>query len=190
MPARKKSKSLRHHIRHHVRKIKQVKWKTPHLVIGVLVGLGFGLAYLMYAEATKPALVSTLPSPRAFTSEELNPEASQSVKPVSSAFNVSLGKATVDPTIATGCEGVYNFQFPVTSNGPGSITFKRLRSDMTEIDKTAQTMNFSQAETKTIPYQWQMSPNTEFTGYAYLQVISPKPLISNYASFKFTYLCR
>jgi|GEM_PF-5815855 len=172
-----------HHVHHHVRRITE-QWRTPHIVIAVLIVLGLSLLGFLYAEANRSPEVSSLGDPRDYSQDSTNPA------PSPTGFAVSLGSATVDPATSLGCSGEHNFVFPVTSNGAGTVTFKRQRSDGTIIDAEPKTLSFSKAETKSIPYQWQLSPSNEFKGYAYLQVISPRPLTSNFASFAFTYQCR
>lgn len=183
----KRKKTLTHHLRHHAKRIRK-QWQTPHTIIAVIVFLSFALIWFGYMEWIKPASfesgVNVVDTRDLDTGDEPSPVTS------TQEFAVSLGQATVDQDTQTGCSAQYNFLYPITSNKAGTITFQRVRSDGVIVDPAPQTLYFAKAETKSVTYTWQADKAYEFTGYSYIQILSPKPAASNYANIKFTYLCR
>lgn len=183
----KRKKTLTHHLRHHAKRIRK-QWQTPHTIIAVIVFLALALIWFGYMEWTKPAEVITVSNAVVGGDQDGGDEPSPVVS--SQEFAVSLGQATVDQDTQTGCNAQYNFLYPITSNKAGTITFQRVRSDGVVIDAQPQTLYFAKAETKSVTYAWQADKAYEFTGYSYIQILTPKPAASNYANIKFTYLCR
>lgn len=178
---------LHHRAKHHVRQLRK-RWKTPHTVIAVIVFLAVSFGILSYQQITNPTEGNTQAN-TVYRSSSPDNEAIASPS-ASDEFAVALGKASVDHDAVTGCSATYNFLYPVTSNKAGSITFQRMRSDGTVIDTQPQTLYFSKAETKSITYAWEVDKTYEFSGYSYVQILSPKPATSNYANIKFTYFCQ
>ncbi len=178
---------LHHRVKHHARQLRK-RWQTPHTVIAANVFLALCFGVLSYQQFTKP---STTDVNTSVVVRSTSPDDGTVVSPpASDEFAIALGKATVDHEAATGCTGTFNFFYPVTSNKAGTITFQRMRSDGTVIDSQPQTLYFAKAETKSITYTWNVDKSYEFSGYSYVQILSPKPATSNYANIKFTYLCQ
>lgn len=101
-----------------------------------------------------------------------------------SAFQVTGVTADVDPKIFSGaCPKSITYSGTITTNGPGTVTYKWVRSDG---ESETRTINFTAAGSRTVTSS-NVTYNQSATHWAKLQVTAPNAMISDQA--KFTLSC-
>jgi hypothetical protein len=100
--------------------------------------------------------------------------------PIPVPYAVTGAIASVDIASSAGpCPHIFNFTGTITSNGPGTVTYRWEKSDGT----TGPTQNifFYSAGSMTVTASWQLSGSSN--GWVRLHVFSPNEIFSNQASF-------
>lgn len=98
----------------------------------------------------------------------------------SQSFAVTSVTADVDPEIFSGtCPKSVNYSGVITANGPGTVTYKWVRSDG---EGEARTINFTGAGSQTVTSS-SVTYNQSATYWAKLQVTAPNSMISDQAKF-------
>ena len=95
-------------------------------------------------------------------------------------FAVTAAAASVSPGSYSGaCPGTFVFSANITTNGPGSVTYRWERSDGTA--GQTETLNFTGAGTQAVTNSRQLSANGSF--WERVHVLTPNDTSSNDASF-------
>ena len=98
----------------------------------------------------------------------------------SQSFAVTNVTANVNPEIFSGtCPKTVNYSGVITANGPGTVTYKWVRSDG---EGEARTINFTAAGSQTVT-SGNMTYGQSGTHWAKLQVTAPNAMISDQAKF-------
>ena len=91
--------------------------------------------------------------------------------------------AAVDPTSFTGeCPKMFEFTGRITSDSPGEVKYKWLRSDNAQAPE--QTINFNAPGTQIVTTTWTLGgAGNTYNEWEAIQVLSPNPMTSNKAVF-------
>jgi hypothetical protein len=91
--------------------------------------------------------------------------------------------ASVNPTSFTGeCEKMFEFTGRITSDSPGEVRYKWLRSDNARAPE--QTIIFNAPGTQIVTTTWTLGiPGKTYNEWEAIQVLSPNPMTSNKAAF-------
>ena len=102
---------------------------------------------------------------------------------ITTPFAVVGLAAQVDPASYAGpCPKTFNFIGAITTNGPGTVTYRWERSDGSI--GYVQSATFSAASLQTVTRSWEIGKT--FTGWQRLHVLTPNDSLSNQASFTMT----
>ncbi len=91
--------------------------------------------------------------------------------------------ASVNPTSFTGeCPKMFEFTGTITSDSPGEVRYKWLRSDNAQAPE--QTIIFNAPGTQNVTTTWTLGgPGKTYNNWEAIQVLSPNPMTSNKAVF-------
>ena len=136
------------------------------------------------SESPSPSLSpTTSPSPSAKTTPKPSPSPTPSPTPTPT-FSVTAVVASVSPTSFTGaCPKKFDFNGTVAANGPGTVTYKWVRSD--GASGPVQTLIFSSAGSQAVSADdWTFGGSgSSYSGWEKVQILTPNSTESNQASF-------
>jgi hypothetical protein len=120
------------------------------------------------------------PTPTQTATGTLLPSDTPTWTPTVYHFAITNLTASVDiPSYDGACPVTFNFSAAITSNGPGTITYRWERSDSAQAPENS--LTFDSASTQNVNTQWHLgAPGTHWQA---LHILSPVDLVSNQATF-------
>jgi hypothetical protein len=104
---------------------------------------------------------------------------------LSNPFAVTNVSVSVDINRYSGtCPVRFTFTAQITTNGPGTVEYRWLRSD--QVQSAAQSLGFSSAGTQQVQSTWDISSGVHSYLWKQVEILSPNSMLSNLAEFSAT----